>query len=121
VASAREAEQRATRNKQASLRHYQQELDLRARGLSDSEQAQRSALAEIGRALLGASSAVEVPQPWRERVQRATEQAEALAARSHLHAHAIDAYDRTRVRQGVRLFCTAAALMILLIVLKIAL
>jgi hypothetical protein len=53
--------------------------------------------------------------------QRATAQAQALALRSELYTRALTAYDRARVAQGVRLACTATAIVICLILLKIAL
>lgn len=53
--------------------------------------------------------------------RRATEHEHALAERSELHARALDAYDRERVAQGVRLACTAGAIIVLLILLKFAL
>jgi hypothetical protein len=53
--------------------------------------------------------------------RRATEHEQALAHRSELHARALDAYDRQRVAQGVRLACTAGAIIVLLILLKFAL
>jgi len=52
---------------------------------------------------------------------RATEHAHTLAHRSELYARALGAYDRARFAQGVRLACTATAIVIFLILLKIAL
>jgi hypothetical protein len=121
VGAAGQRERLAGRKKQALVQHYQAELDLRGRGSSENEQQQQAALVELGRALLAARGAVAVPPAWLERVRGSSQCADSLLARCELHLRALDAYDRPKVTQGVRLACTLAALAVLLIVLKIAL
>jgi hypothetical protein len=121
VTAARQSERLAARKKQALLEHYQKELDVRGRGLTESDEKQRALLAELGRALLDAQGAVAVPDIWLERVRNSTERADALRLRCELHARALNAYDRARAAQGIRLVCTGAALVVFLIVLKLAL
>jgi hypothetical protein len=121
VTAARQSERLAARKKQALLEHYQKELDVRGRGLSESDEQQHALLSELGRALLDARGAVMVPDIWLERVRSSTERADALRLRCELHARALHAYDRPRAAQGIRLACTGAALLVFLIVLKLAL
>jgi hypothetical protein len=121
VGAARQSERAAGRKKEALVSHYQQQLDARGRGLSESEQQQRAALAELGRAVLAAHGLVPVPEAWLERVRSVTQQADALVLRSEMQRRALDAYDRARVLQGLRLAGTAIALFVFLIVLKLVL
>jgi hypothetical protein len=81
----------------------------------------RKALAELGRAVLAAGGSVEVPDHWLGRVRALSERADPLVARRELLRRAIDAYDRGRVRQGIRLTGTLVGLIVLLIGLKLAL
>jgi hypothetical protein len=121
VNAADRSERLNTRKKQALAQHYQTEIDRRARGLNESEQQQRKALVEIGRAVLAARGAVRVPESWLERVRSASQRADALLVKCELHLRALDAYDRPKVLQGVRLACTLVCIVLLLILLKIAL
>ena len=109
------------RKKQALGEHYQKEVQVRTSGMSESEAQQRAALADLGRAVLAAAGTVEVSTPWLERVRVVSDRADQLIARREMFARAIDSYDHVRVGQGVRLACTAIALIILLIGLKIVL
>jgi hypothetical protein len=117
----RQNERLTARKKQAVGERYQTELQLRGAGLSESETEQRKALAELGRAVLAAHGSVPVPEPWLERVRRASERADQMVRRCETQRRALDAYDRAKVAQGVRLVCTAIGIIILLIVLKIVL
>ena len=121
VAAVQRGERVIAQKKQALVQQYQLELELRARGMTDSEQAQRAILVDIGRAVLAARGAVFVPEPWPERVRSASDHANALSLRCELHLRALDAYDRPRAAQGVRLACTCAALLVLMVALKLAL
>ncbi len=120
-----EAEQRAERGvlrgKQALTEQYRKELDARRVGLVESEQRQRQALAELGRAVLGARGRVPIAMPWLERVQSSSARADQAIVRHETERRALHAYDRNRVKQGVRLVCTALVLTLLLISLKLAL
>ena len=116
----RQSERQASRKRQALGSQYQSQLE--ARGLAATEHAteRRRALAELGRAVLAAGGSVEVSSLWLERVRAVNERADQLIARRELQRSAIDAYDRVRVTQGVRLVCTAIGLIIVLIGLKLA-
>ncbi len=117
----RQNERLILRKKQALGEHYQKEFKVRSAGLSESETEQRSALADLGRAVLAAHGSVPVPEPWLERVRGASERADQLIRRCETQRRALDAYDRSKVAQGVRLACTAIGIIVLLTVLKIAL
>ncbi len=117
----RQAERVTARKKQAVGERYQKELHVRSAGLSESETQQRAALAEVGRAVLAARGTVPVESSWLERLRAASERADRLIFKCETQRRALDAYDRARVTQGVRLACTALALLVLLLVLKIAL
>ncbi len=117
----RQAERVTARKKQAVRERYGKELQARGASLSESETQQRTALAEVGRAVLAAGGSVPVAAAWLERVRASSERADRLIFKSETQRRALDAYDRTRVTQGVRLACTALALVIVLLVLKIAL
>jgi hypothetical protein len=78
------------------------------------------ARAELGRAVLAAAGAVEVPDHWLGRVRALSERADQLVVQRELLRRAIDAYDRVRVRQGIRLACTVVGLIVFLIGLKLA-
>jgi hypothetical protein len=120
VGEASQRDRLVGRKKQALVQHYQSELDLRGRGSSESEQKQQLALVELGRAVLAARGAVAVPEAWLERARSASARADSLLARCELHLRALEAYDRPKVTQGVRLACTLAGVAVLLIALKIA-
>jgi hypothetical protein len=117
----RQSERQISRKKRALGEHYQKELQLRSAGLSESETEQRSALADLGRAVLAARGSVPVPAPWLERVRSASERADQLIRSCETQRRALDAYDRAKVAQGVRLVCTALGIIVSLIVLKLAL
>lgn len=121
VAAVVQSERLASRKKLALVQHYQQELNVRARGLSESEARQRAALADLGRAVLAGQGSVAVPEVWLERVRSASQQADALLLRAEMQRRALDVYDRARVAQGIRLAGTGAGLCLLLIVLKLVL
>ena len=109
----RQNERQITRKKQAYAGAYQKELSLRSQGLSENEIEQRSALAELGRALLATRDTALVPEAWLERVRQVSDRANKLSARAELQRRAIAAYDAPRARQGVKLACTAALLLLL--------
>ena len=117
----RQAERVTARKKQAVGERYHKELHTRSASLSEGEAQQRAALAEVGRAVLAARGSVPVDASWLERVRASSERADRLIFKSETQRRALDAYDRTRVTQGVRLACTALALVVVLLVLKIAL
>jgi hypothetical protein len=121
IGAATQHERLVGRKKQALVQHYQTELDLRGRGESESEQKQRAALVDLGRAVLAGRGSVAVPDAWLERVRATSQRADTLLAKCELHLRALDAYDGPKVSQGVRLACTLAGLVVLLVVLKIAL
>jgi hypothetical protein len=105
---------------QALGSQYQGQLETRSLIMTKHEADERRALAELGRAVLAAGGAVEVPSAWLARVRSVSERADQLIARRELQRSAIAAYDRVRVTQGVRLACTAIGLLIVLIGLKLA-
>jgi hypothetical protein len=115
----RQSDRLNLRKKQALGEHYQKELQVRSQGLSESETQQRAALAELGRALLGAAGSIDVTEAWLERVRAVSERADKLLVRREMQARAIDSYDQTRVRQGVQLACTVVGLFVLLILFKL--
>jgi hypothetical protein len=117
----RQAERVTTRKKQAVGERYQKELLARSASLTESETAQRAALAEIGRALLAARGAIPVEASWLERIRSVSAPADGLIIKCETQRRALDAYDRARVTQGVRLACTLLALVFALVALKIAL
>jgi len=117
----RQSERLILRKKQALGEHYQKELHVRSAGLSESETQRRRALADLGRAVLAAHGSVPVPAPWLERIRSASERADQLIRSCETQRRALDAYDRSKVAQGVRLVGTALAIIVVLIVLKIAL
>lgn len=115
----RQSERLSARKKQALAEQYRDELRVRSQGLSENEAQQRAALADLGRAVLAASGAVEVTSAWIERVRRANERADQLLVRREMQVRAIDSFDSARVRQGVQLVCTALGLFTLLILFKL--
>jgi hypothetical protein len=117
----RQAERATARKKQALGDSFQKELQVRSVGLSETESQRRAALAEVGRALLAAGGAVPISPAWLERVRAVSERADGLIFKCETLRRALDAYDRARVSQGVRLACTALGLLVLLLVLKLAL
>jgi hypothetical protein len=117
----RQNERLTSRKKQALGERYQKELQLRSAGLGESETQQRSALADLGRAVLAAHGSVPVPEPWLVRVRGASERADQLIRSCETQRRALDAYERAKVAQGVRLVCIAIGVIVLLIVLKVAL
>jgi hypothetical protein len=85
-------------------------------------QAEREAtLAELARAELAArgSGNVDVPEALLERVRKVSDRADQLMVRAEMQRRAITAYDVQRARQGLRLACTAAALLLLLCIFKL--
>ncbi|MEI9954111.1 MAG: hypothetical protein WDO74_35350 [Pseudomonadota bacterium] len=115
----RQGERQITRKKQALTAAYQKELSTRSQGVSETEIEQRAALAELARAILAARGTVEIPEAWLERVRGISERADKLLLRSELQRRAITSYDAQRARQGVRLACTAVALLIVLFAFKL--
>jgi len=111
----------AERKKQGLIAHYRHELDLRGRSLDESAQQGRAALADLGRAILALRGAVDVPEALLARVRDACEQADALSLRAERYLRALDSYDRARAAQGVKLACTALAVFIALVALKVLL
>ncbi len=117
----RQGERHASRKKQALGQHYQEEVRVRSAGVSETEAQQRKALADVARAVLAAQGTIDVPEAWLERVRAVGLRADQMLSRLELQHRAIDAYDRTRVAQGVRLTLTVLAVLVVLIVLKLAL
>jgi hypothetical protein len=115
----RQSERLSTRKKQALGEQYKKELQVRSQGLSESDTAQRAALADLGRAVLGAAGSVEVTDAWLDRVRGVSERADKLLVRREMQVRAIDSYDQPRVRQGVQLACTVLGLFVLLMSFKL--
>jgi hypothetical protein len=107
------------RKKQALGEQYRKELQVRGQGVSESEGQQRAALADLGRAVLGAAGSIEVTDAWLERVRSVSQRADKLLLRRDMQVRAIDSFDQARVRQGVQLVCTVAGLFLLLILFKL--
>ena len=78
------------------------------------------ALAELGRTILAHRGLVEVSNEQLRSVRRACVQADASRELEERLRRALGSYDATRVRQGVRLSCTLAALLLLLIAMNYA-
>ena len=119
VEALRQHERLAGRKKQALVSHYQRELDLRNRSLHENVEQERAALANLARAVLALRGAVAVPEALIADLRSKSERAEALTLRAERHLRALDAYDRARVTQGVRLACTALVILAALIALKL--
>jgi hypothetical protein len=115
----RQSQRQISRQKQALGGAYEKELSLRAEGLSEVELAQRAALAELARAILGVPGTIAIPEDWLERVRRVSQRADSLGVRAEMFRRAILAYDARRARQGVQLACTAVALMFALFAFKL--
>jgi len=115
----RQSERLTARKKQALGEQYRNELQARSQGLTESETEQRAALADLGRAVLGAAGSVDVAEAWLGRVRRVSERADKLLVRREMHLRAIDGYDQARVRQGVQLVCTVVGLFVLLMLFKL--
>lgn len=106
-------------HKQQELAERYHKLHARALGPSEQETRMRRALAALGSAVLSAAGSVDVPEPWLMRVRAVSDREAELSVRRELQRSAIDSYDRVRVKQGVRLACTVALLMLMLVVLKL--
>ncbi len=119
--AARQRERHALRKKQALAEHYRKDLDVRGRGFNESEERHRAALADLGRAALAEQTSVLGAEGSLELVRHATKHADALSLRCELQRRALSSYDRARAAQGVRLACTGLALIVFLVVLKLAL
>ena len=114
-----QSERQASRKKRALGEHVQKEVLARSVGMSENEAGQRAALADLGRAVLGSNGVVDVPAAWLERVRSVAGRADKLAIRREMQRRALEAFDRERVTQGVRLVCTAVGLFIVLLALKL--
>jgi hypothetical protein len=119
LAGLHQSERQITRKRQALGDAYQKERSLRAEGVSEAELEQRAALADLARAVLAAPGTVELPEARLARVRSADERANKLIVRREMLARAIASYDVARARQGVRLACTALALLLLLFAFKL--
>ena len=119
IAALEQRAERAKRQKQALALDYQGQLATQSKGLDESESHERAALADLGRAVLAAEGALDVPALWLDRVRYASDHAEQLLTRRELLQRAVQDYDAVRVAQGVRLACTAILLLVGLIVLKL--
>jgi hypothetical protein len=115
----RQNEQQIARQKQALAGAYRQELSARTQGFRETEIEERSALAELARAVLAARGTVEISEAWLERVRTVADRADKLIVRAEMQRRAIVAYDVPRARQGVRLAGTAVGLMLLLFAFKL--
>jgi len=115
----RQKEQQIARQKQALAGAYRQELSARTQGFRETESEERSALAELARAVLAARGTVEISEAWLERVRTVADRADKLMVRAEMQRRAIVAYDVPRARQGVRLAGTAVGLMLLLFAFKL--
>lgn len=115
----RQSERQASRKKQALGEHFQKEVQARNAGMSENEAGQRAALADLGRAVLGAQGVIVIPDAWLQRIRSVSGRADSLAIRLEMQRRAVDAFDRERVTQGVRLVCTALGLFIALLALKL--
>ena len=115
----RHSERQASRKKQALGEHFEKEVRARSEGMTENEAGQRAALADLGRAVLGANGVVDVPEAWLERVRGVSARADKLMIRREMQRRAIEAFDRQRVTQGVRLVCTLVGLLVVLIALKL--
>jgi len=115
----RQSERRLGRKKQALGGAYQKELATRSQGVSETEVEQRAALAELARAVLAARGTIDVPEGWLERLRKVCDHADQLIVRAEMQRRAIIAYDVPRARQGVRLACTAASILLLLFTFKL--
>ncbi|MES1175476.1 MAG: hypothetical protein ABUL62_14235 [Myxococcales bacterium] len=115
----RQNERLTTRKKQAVAEQYRKELQVRSQGLNESESLQRTALADLGRAVLTAAGTVDVTESWLERVHDVSDRADKLLVRRELQVRAIGSYDQARVRQGVQLVGTVLGLFVLIVLFKL--
>jgi len=119
MAVLRRAERQISRKRAALDEAYQNELSLRAEGVGKAELEQRAALADLARAALAAPGTIDVPEAWLRRVRDVDARANSLTLRREMLARAIASYDPARARQGVRLACTAAGLLLVLFAFKL--
>ena len=96
----------------------EQQLSLRAAGVSDAEKQMRDALAEVARGVLLARGGVVVPDATLQALLALDARVEAQAVRLETHVRALDCQDHARVRQGVTLGLAAVGLVVLAITLK---
>ncbi|HYP98349.1 MAG TPA: hypothetical protein VER96_06730 [Polyangiaceae bacterium] len=115
----RQNERKIARKRQAVGGAFQKEISARAEGLSEVELEQRSALAELARAVLAAPGAIAIPEASLERARSARERADPLFVRAEMFRRAIASYDAARARQGTRLAFTALGLTLVLISFKL--
>ncbi|HXK16530.1 MAG TPA: hypothetical protein VNG33_01905 [Polyangiaceae bacterium] len=106
------------RQKATALGSLEQQLSARAAGVSEAEKQRRDALAEVARAVLASRGSVAVPQPTLDAIRQHDKRVEAAALRLETNLRALDSHDRERVKLGVILVLSAAALVLVSILLK---
>jgi hypothetical protein len=106
------------RQKAAAGGALEKQLSQRAAGVSEAEKQRRDAMAEVARAVLAARGSIDVPEATLDALRRHDKSVEALAVRLETHLRALDSYDRERVKHGVILVLSAAAVVLLSILLK---
>lgn len=106
------------RQKASASGGLEQQLSVRAAGVSDAEKQRRDALADVARAVLGARDSLAVPEATRQALLAHDARVEAQAVRLETHVRALDSQDHQRVRQGVILALSALGVVVLAIALK---
>jgi chromosome segregation ATPase len=106
------------RQKAATGGGLEQQLSLRAAGVSDAEKQRRDALAEVARGVLQSRGGVALPEATVQALLAHDARVEAQALRLETHVRALDSQDHERVRQGVILALSAFGLVVLAITLK---
>ena len=118
-AALRQRYPQVSRQKQAASGALQSELSARAESVSEAELEQRGALVDLARTVLASPGTIDVPEVWLERVREIGTRADQSIVRAEMLRRAIASYDAPCARQGVRLACTASALLLVLFVFKL--
>ncbi|HEY2408913.1 MAG TPA: hypothetical protein VGI10_23070 [Polyangiaceae bacterium] len=118
IENLRRSERQLTRQKQALSQQFGKQLAAQSQDLTDADARRRATLAEVGVAVLAMRGTIAVPKELLAAVRSADQKAELLQHQAAAELSALDAFNRSRYRQGFVVTLSALSLLVLLIVLK---
>jgi hypothetical protein len=119
LAALAQSERQISSKKRTMIGALQKQQTAHTQRVSEAENEQRAALAELARAVLAARGAIDVPEYLLERVRKVSDRADKLIVRAEMQRRAITAYDIPSAQRGIRLAGTAASLLLVLFALKL--
>jgi hypothetical protein len=118
IENLRRSERQLTRQKQALSQQFGKQLAAQSQDLTDADTRRRATLAEVGVAVLAMRGTIAVPKEILAAVRSADQKAEQLQYKAAAELSALDAFNRSRYRQGFVVTLCALGVLVLLIVLK---